>query len=73
MTDISIARAREHIAEGERYLAEARSIDTASTAFDAAQWCAARAAIATAHFGAAMAITNVLLTDPAEMPEPVEL
>jgi len=32
-----------------------------------------QAAIATAHFSAAMAITNLLLADPAEAPDPVEL
>lgn len=62
-----IQNARGHVEQGERWLARATT-----SAGETLQRAAYEAAIATAHFSAAMAITNILLTDPAEYPEPVE-
>lgn len=64
--DISMQVAREHVAKGEDLLAAAEGQYAGSLGMHGS----AAAAMATAHFSAAMAITNILLTDPAEAPEP---
>jgi hypothetical protein len=66
--EMTIARAREHVQVGERYLTDAAS--SYSERDD--PLANAQANLATAHFSAAMAITNVLLTDPAEAPDLLE-
>lgn len=65
---VNVQVAREYVEQGEAWLARA-SRSAGETLIRASY----EAAIATAHFSAAMAITNILLTDPAEFPEPVEL
>jgi hypothetical protein len=65
---LNVQVARDHVGEGLIWLARAEAAYPQGYAVDAA----APAAIAAAHFSAAMAITNILLTDPAEAPEPVE-
>ena len=73
-TEISIKAARQHIEDGEAALREARLPPTDSTAVQTALY-----AEATAHFTAAMAITNILLADETEqhftslLPAPSEL
>lgn len=64
--DIDIKTARQSVKDGDSYLwrAEREQSTAQATMF---------AAIAQAHFAASVAITNLLLTDPAEMPEPLEL
>jgi hypothetical protein len=64
--NVQVARAREHIAEGEKLLRRA-SLPGGTDAEDARL-----ATMATAHFTASMAITNLLLADPAEAPDVVE-
>jgi hypothetical protein len=63
---MDIARARGHVADGEKYLTAAKGMEKGEAA-------SVLLACAQAHFAASMAITNLLLTDPAEMPEPLEL
>jgi hypothetical protein len=65
MSDLNVQVAREHVKTGERWLDQACAYSSVSV-----QRGAMEAAIATAHFSAAMAITNILLADPAEAPEP---
>jgi hypothetical protein len=57
---ISIQVAREHVQEGERYLGLAERRADLTVHFSS---------LATANFTAAMAITNILLADPAEAPD----
>lgn len=63
----TIDQARGHEQCGEVWLDRAKN-----SAGESLQRASYEAAIAAAHFSAAMAITNILLTDPAEAPEPVE-
>lgn len=58
--EVSISQAREHVTEGAAWLARAKR-GGGSTAQDTCM-----ATIATAHFTAAMAITNILLADSDE-------
>jgi hypothetical protein len=60
---IGLKQAREHVQRGEEPDDEIMD----STALHVA----ALATVAAAHFAAAMAITNILLTDPAEAPDPL--
>ena len=56
---VSIKRAREHVEAGQARLSEAEKAD-------GWQRTESIAALATAHFTASMAITNILLTDPPQ-------
>jgi hypothetical protein len=60
-------QARDHERRGEAWLDRAKN-----SAGQSLQRASYEATIAQAYFSAAMAITNILLTDPAEGPEPVE-
>lgn len=66
MSDLNVQLAREHVIKGRWWLR------TAELPGGSAEQDAMEATMAAAHFSAAMAITNILLTDPAEAPEPVE-
>ena len=57
---ISIQRAREHVQLGEHNIDMAERHKDLTVHFSS---------LASAHFTAAMAITNILLADPAEAPD----
>ncbi len=79
---ISVGQARAHVQEGELALTQALKvvgmmIETSDDGLDQVMDLAmanvsAMAQVATAHFSAAMAITNILLTDPPAGPDPLE-
>ena len=60
---ISIEAARGHIEAGQLWLKEAQLRGSVQ------QRSHFSAAMASAHFSASMAITNILLADPAEAPD----
>jgi hypothetical protein len=62
MSELNVQLARDHVKQGEAFLIVADRSKSERDVMTAT-------AIATAHFSAAMAITNILLTDPAEAPE----
>lgn len=66
--EFTIERARAHVEAGERLLVSAADEYSDSSHMGDG---VPEAALASAHFAAASAITNILLTDPPEMPEPL--
>jgi hypothetical protein len=71
---VSLKQAREHVQRGEVHLLAAGRLRPEEEPDDAimdstALHVAALATVAAAHFAAAMAITGILLTDPAEAPD----
>jgi len=79
---ISVEQARAHVQEGETALSQALKVigmmigtpdpDLEGIMDVAVANVNAMAQVATAHFSAAMAITNILLTDPPEGLDPLE-
>lgn len=68
MSEPNVQVARNHVTVGEYWLKEASALNGKV----GAALTTAAASMATAHFTASMAITNLLLADPAEAPEVVE-